>query len=119
MVLGEVPRVGFVAPFDLAGVGLQILREYVLGPERFDFAFRTYIRRWAFKSPQPADFFRTMADIEQSLPGNIAAIQVPIRPCNCGSTWLTAEVTTRLPTAIPSEGSAAAAAAVGAPWSCL
>lgn len=44
------------------GVGLQILREFVLGPERFDFAFRTYIRRWAFKSPQPADFFRTMED---------------------------------------------------------
>ncbi|MFK7741322.1 MAG: M1 family metallopeptidase [Planctomycetota bacterium] len=44
------------------GVGLQILREYILGPERFDFAFRTYIRRWAFKSPQPADFFRTMED---------------------------------------------------------
>lgn len=44
------------------GVGLRILREYVLGPERFDFAFRTYVRRWAFKSPQPADFFRTMED---------------------------------------------------------
>jgi len=43
-------------------VGLLILREYVLGHERFDFAFRTYIRRWAFKSPQPADFFRTMDD---------------------------------------------------------
>src|SRR5690606_11690760 len=34
----------------------------VLGPERFDFAFRTYIRRWKFKTPQPADFFRTMED---------------------------------------------------------
>ncbi|MCA8977349.1 MAG: M1 family metallopeptidase, partial [Planctomycetes bacterium] len=44
------------------GVGMQILREYVLGEERFDFAFRTYVRRWAFKSPQPADFFRTMED---------------------------------------------------------
>jgi hypothetical protein len=32
----------------------------VLGEERFDYAFREYIRRWAFKSPQPADFFRTM-----------------------------------------------------------
>ena len=44
------------------GVALQVLREYVLGPERFDFAFRPYIRRWAFKSPRPADFFRTMED---------------------------------------------------------
>ncbi|MEM7201265.1 MAG: M1 family metallopeptidase [Planctomycetota bacterium] len=45
-----------------AGTGLRILREHVLGPERFDAAFRTYIRRWAFKSPRPADFFRTMED---------------------------------------------------------
>jgi hypothetical protein len=44
------------------GAGLQLLREHILGPERFDYAFRTYIRRWAFKSPQPADFFRTMED---------------------------------------------------------
>jgi hypothetical protein len=44
------------------GEGLKLLREQILGPERFDFAFRTYIRRWAFKSPQPADFFRTMED---------------------------------------------------------
>ena len=48
--------------YEKTGVGLVILREYILGPERFDFAFRTYIRRWAFKSPQPADFFRTMED---------------------------------------------------------
>ena len=42
--------------------GLKLLREEILGPERFDFAFRTYIRRWAWKSPRPADFFRTMED---------------------------------------------------------
>jgi hypothetical protein len=48
--------------YEKTGLGLQILREYVLGPERFDFAFRTYIRRWAWKSPRPADFFRTMED---------------------------------------------------------
>jgi hypothetical protein len=48
--------------YEKTGVGLLILREFVLGPERFDFAFRTYIRRWAFKSPQPADFFRSMED---------------------------------------------------------
>lgn len=44
------------------GSGMQLLREHILGEERFDFAFRTYIRRWAFKSPQPADFFRCMED---------------------------------------------------------
>lgn len=48
--------------YEKTGVGLQLLREYVLGEERFDFAFRTYIQRWAFRSPQPADFFRTMED---------------------------------------------------------
>ena len=44
------------------GAGLVLLRETILGPERFDFAFRKYIERWAFKSPRPADFFRTMED---------------------------------------------------------
>ncbi|HPO93933.1 MAG TPA: hypothetical protein PL072_10730, partial [Phycisphaerales bacterium] len=48
--------------YDKGGLGLAILRESVLGPERFDRAFRAYIRRWAFKSPQPADFFRTIED---------------------------------------------------------
>ena len=40
--------------------GLVMLREQVLGPERFDFAFRKYIAEWAFKHPTPEDFFRTM-----------------------------------------------------------
>ncbi|WP_259068826.1 M1 family metallopeptidase [Mucilaginibacter sp. X4EP1] len=40
--------------------GLVLLREQILGPERFDFAFRTYIAKWAFKHPTPEDFFRTM-----------------------------------------------------------
>jgi len=40
--------------------GLVMLREIILGPERFDFAFKTYINRWAFKHPAPDDFFRTM-----------------------------------------------------------
>lgn len=48
--------------YQMTGLGMQILREYVLGPERFDFAFRKYIERWAFKSPRPADFFRCMED---------------------------------------------------------
>lgn len=42
------------------GAGLTMLREQVLGPKRFDFAFRTYIKRWAYKHPTPDDFFRTM-----------------------------------------------------------
>ena len=41
-------------------MGMHLLREVVLGPERFDYAFREYVRRWAFKSPRPADFSRTM-----------------------------------------------------------
>lgn len=41
--------------------GLVLLREEILGPERFDWAFRKYIRDWAFKHPSPSDFFRTMA----------------------------------------------------------
>jgi hypothetical protein len=41
-------------------IGLTLLREQILGPERFDFAFRTYIAKWAFKHPTPDDFFRTM-----------------------------------------------------------
>ncbi len=41
---------------------LNILRETVMGRELFDYAFREYSRRWAFKHPEPADFFRTMED---------------------------------------------------------
>jgi len=43
-------------------VGLQLLRQEIMGPEAFDDAFRTYIQRWAYKHPTPADFFRTMED---------------------------------------------------------
>lgn len=42
--------------------GLTILRETIMGPEAFDFAFKTYARRWMFKHPTPEDFFRTMED---------------------------------------------------------
>ena len=41
---------------------MQLLRYEVLGKERFDRAFRDYIRTWAFKHPTPADFFRLMRD---------------------------------------------------------
>ncbi|MBS4042490.1 MAG: M1 family metallopeptidase [Chitinophagaceae bacterium] len=42
--------------------GLNILRETVVGRELFDFAFKEYCKRWAFKHPTPSDFFRTMND---------------------------------------------------------
>ncbi|MEL7121956.1 MAG: M1 family metallopeptidase, partial [Bacteroidota bacterium] len=43
-------------------VGLNILRETIMGRELFDYAFREYSQRWMFKHPRPADFFRTMED---------------------------------------------------------
>ncbi|MFT5802948.1 MAG: hypothetical protein ACI956_002772, partial [Nonlabens sp.] len=41
---------------------LNVLRETIMGRELFDYAFQEYCRRWAFKHPTPADFFRTMED---------------------------------------------------------
>jgi hypothetical protein len=45
------------------GAGLDMLRNNVLGKERFDKAFRTYTERWAFKHPMPDDFFRTIENV--------------------------------------------------------
>lgn len=42
--------------------GLNMLRETIMGRQLFDYAFKEYARRWAFKHPTPADFFRTMED---------------------------------------------------------
>ena len=42
--------------------GLNILRETIMGRELFDYSFKEYARRWAFKHPTPADLFRTMED---------------------------------------------------------
>ncbi len=42
--------------------GLNILRETIMGRELFDYAFKEYAKRWAFKHPTPADFFKTMED---------------------------------------------------------
>lgn len=55
------PQLGLQA-YVKPAVGMIVLREQILGTERFDPAFREYIRRWAFKHPTPADFFRTMED---------------------------------------------------------
>jgi hypothetical protein len=41
---------------------LNILRETIMGRELFDYAFKEYAKRWEFKHPTPADFFRTMED---------------------------------------------------------
>jgi hypothetical protein len=49
--------------YDKTSTGLVLLRETILGHERFDAAFREYCRRWAFKHPYPADFFRTMENM--------------------------------------------------------
>jgi len=43
-----------------SALGLILLREQILGPERFDWAFRRFIRDWAFHHPAPSDFFRAM-----------------------------------------------------------
>ena len=50
---------GFQA-YSKPALGLNLLRQSILGPELFDFAFKEYALRWAFKRPTPADFFRTM-----------------------------------------------------------
>lgn len=48
--------------YSKTALGLTILRNDVLGPERFDYAFNEYVKHWAFKHPLPYDFFRTMND---------------------------------------------------------
>jgi hypothetical protein len=78
-VIEQVMRSGMDQPVDIApdrisprmlgvnaylkpSVGLQQLRQEILGPAAFDEAFREYIRRWAYKHPTAADFYRTMED---------------------------------------------------------
>jgi hypothetical protein len=51
---------GYGAYYYKTSVGLNLLRDVIVDSNRFDYAFREYIRRWAFKHPQPDDFFRTM-----------------------------------------------------------
>ena len=43
-------------------IGLQMLRNSIIGPELFDQAFKDYANRWKFKHPNPADLFRTLED---------------------------------------------------------
>ncbi|MCZ2476333.1 M1 family metallopeptidase [Aquirufa ecclesiirivi] len=48
--------------YNKPGFGLKILREQILGADRFDYAFKNYIKNWAFKHPTPYDFFHAMED---------------------------------------------------------
>jgi hypothetical protein len=55
----QLGNAGYFKP----ALGLNLLRDQILGPERFDEAFRTYVHRWAFKHPTPWDFFRTIENV--------------------------------------------------------
>jgi len=48
--------------YDKPSTALNILRETIMGRELFDYAFKEYCRRWAFKHPTPDDFFRSMEE---------------------------------------------------------
>src|SRR5258708_6904481 len=52
-----------VAAYAKPAMALDLLRKYVLGERRFDYAFRAYVKRWAFKHPTPWDFFHSMENM--------------------------------------------------------
>jgi hypothetical protein len=56
---GNLGSLAYIKP----AMALYFLRGKVLGADVFDAAFREYTSRWAFKHPQPADFFRTLEDV--------------------------------------------------------
>lgn len=63
-IMSNSESIPFFGPnaYTKPATGLTILRETVMGPELFDYAFREYAQKWKFKHPKPADFFRTMED---------------------------------------------------------
>jgi hypothetical protein len=63
-IMTPADRTGFLGSvaYNKPGLGLVLLRDQIIGPERFDPAFREFIRRWQYKHPTPADFFRTIED---------------------------------------------------------
>ncbi|HLK25328.1 MAG TPA: M1 family metallopeptidase [Caulobacteraceae bacterium] len=63
MIRGDVMPIRYGHPISYfkTAYGLVLLREDILGPDRFDGAFRKFIRDWAYKHPTPSDFFRAMA----------------------------------------------------------
>ncbi|HER09085.1 MAG TPA: M1 family peptidase [Bacteroides sp.] len=62
MINGELTMQFSNNAYDKPAVGLNILRETVMGRELFDFAFQQYARRWMFRHPTPEDLFRTLED---------------------------------------------------------
>ena len=56
----EPQREWGILSYNKPGTGLELLREEVLGRDRFDYAFRYYVHAWAFKHPTPYDFFHAM-----------------------------------------------------------
>jgi len=60
--VADLRNLGFIA-YRKPAMGLIMLREYVLGTERFDNAFKSYIKTWAYKHPQPEDFFNHMENV--------------------------------------------------------
>jgi peptidase M1-like protein len=57
--VAQTYNLGMVA-YRKPALGLFMLRESILGPDRFDYAFRHYIAKWAFKHPRPIDFINAM-----------------------------------------------------------
>lgn len=60
--VANTDNLGMIA-YNKPAMGLLMLREYILGHERFDYAFKSYIKTWAYKHPQPADFFNHMENV--------------------------------------------------------
>jgi len=60
--VANTSNLGMIA-YNKPAMGLIMLREYILGPERFDNAFKSYIKTWAYKHPQPSDFFNHMENV--------------------------------------------------------
>src|SRR5690606_15781150 len=60
--VANLRNLGMIA-YRKPGIGLLLLREYILGEERFDNAFKSYIETWAYKHPQPGDFFNHMENV--------------------------------------------------------
>ena len=52
-----------IAAYEKPSIMLHALRDIILGKDRFNKAFREYVRRWAFKHPTPWDFFHTMENV--------------------------------------------------------
>ncbi|HAN78789.1 MAG TPA: aminopeptidase [Bacteroidales bacterium] len=62
MTNSDVAKQSHYAAYSKPATALNVLRETVMGRDLFDFAFKTYAKRWMFKTPTPEDFFRTMED---------------------------------------------------------